>query len=439
MPTSAPGANLQRRLVAGGTLLIVLVLLSSGWDIWHDRTRLLDNAGRELDNLSRVLASQTASVFSRLDLALRDAATIAAQPEASRAEPLLRRLVEIRRATPTILAIASYDALGSRAESVGDALALPASAADLAFFRSHRDSPDQDLFIGTSAKAMDHDEPLLLVSRRVESADGRFAGVIAAEVDPQHFAHFYQAIGLGKDSLVVLLRRDGPVLARHPAPAVETAEDFEAGGGQISRGAIEAQSPVDHVRRLVALQAVNHFPLVVGVGMAKDTALGPWYQQTLHSVLRSGFLSSFIATLLFLLRRALARREQSEAKLRESEERYALAMAGSNEGHWDWDMEAERFYLSSRMMALLGRPENEQHLGRADLEQLLQVHADDLPRAREMLATHLAGRSPHLECELRLRHAGGEWRWMLVRGLALRDPAGRPYRMSGSIADITER
>ena len=134
----------------------------------------------------------------------------------------------------------------------------------------------------------------------------------------------------------------------------------------------------------------------------------------------------------------ITERRQIELKLRESEERYALAMRGANDGLWDWDLKSDRLYLSARWRGMLGCGETE--IGESPDDWFTRIHEEDLPRVKEAIAAHLAGTTPHMEIEHRVRHSGtGQWRWMLARGLAIRDAAGTPYRMAGSLTDITDR
>jgi diguanylate cyclase (GGDEF)-like protein/PAS domain S-box-containing protein len=118
-------------------------------------------------------------------------------------------------------------------------------------------------------------------------------------------------------------------------------------------------------------------------------------------------------------------------------ERYALAVRGANDGIWDWNLATDRIYFSPRWRAIVGQP------GHAREEKpgawLGRVHAGDLPRLKGAIATYLAGETSHLECEHRLRRADGSWRWVMVRGLAIRAAGGEPIRMAGSLSDITDR
>ncbi len=129
--------------------------------------------------------------------------------------------------------------------------------------------------------------------------------------------------------------------------------------------------------------------------------------------------------------------QQAIVSLSRSEERYALAVRAANDGIWDWDLASERIYFSPRWHAILGRPE------RSDEEDpslwFDLVHADDLLRLRAAIDAHLAGQTPHLLSQHRMRHSDGSWRWVLTRGLAIRGVDGSASRMAGSLSDITDR
>jgi diguanylate cyclase (GGDEF)-like protein/PAS domain S-box-containing protein len=122
--------------------------------------------------------------------------------------------------------------------------------------------------------------------------------------------------------------------------------------------------------------------------------------------------------------------------LRRSEERYATAVQATNDGIWDWDLVARTMHFSERWKTLLGYDAftSERPDAWFDL-----VHPDDVERLRREIDRHLAGTSPHFENEHRIRHADGGWRWVLTRGLTVRDEAGRPRRITGSLSDITDR
>jgi len=129
--------------------------------------------------------------------------------------------------------------------------------------------------------------------------------------------------------------------------------------------------------------------------------------------------------------------KRAQEALRESEERYALAARGANDGLWDWNIQTGRVYYSPRWKAMLGWRENE--IGDNPEEWFNRIHDADRQRVQEEIAAHRNGSTPHFESEHRMLHKDGTFRWMLNRGLAVFDDSGKTLRMAGSQTDITER
>lgn len=120
-----------------------------------------------------------------------------------------------------------------------------------------------------------------------------------------------------------------------------------------------------------------------------------------------------------------------------SERRLDLALRGSGDGLWDWNITTGEIYRS-HVDQLLGADEESKEVERpfADLE----IHSDDMARVEMELERHLEGASDRFEVEYRLRDPSGGWRWILDRGdVVERDSAGRPTRMAGTFKDMTRQ
>jgi diguanylate cyclase (GGDEF)-like protein/PAS domain S-box-containing protein len=130
-------------------------------------------------------------------------------------------------------------------------------------------------------------------------------------------------------------------------------------------------------------------------------------------------------------------RRRTESALRESEERYALAVRGANDGLWDWNLVSGEIHFSPRWRQMLGL-EPEEEFARPEA-WFSRVHPEDRPRLQEKLTRHLQGLSELFEDEHRIEHRDGNYRWMLARGSAQVAASGGAIRIAGSQTDITDR
>jgi PAS domain S-box-containing protein len=129
-------------------------------------------------------------------------------------------------------------------------------------------------------------------------------------------------------------------------------------------------------------------------------------------------------------------RERYQA-LSRSQERFELAVAGSNDGIWDWDLRTDEVYYSPRLMQLLGFADSSEFEPVAQ-SFWLRVHPSDYERFARTLSRHLRLREPN-DVQFRVRLADGQYRWFRGRGQAHWDAHGQPLRMCGSLTDIHEQ
>jgi diguanylate cyclase (GGDEF)-like protein/PAS domain S-box-containing protein len=136
------------------------------------------------------------------------------------------------------------------------------------------------------------------------------------------------------------------------------------------------------------------------------------------------------------IRYALNRSRTLEA-LQESQEQFALAAAGANDGLWDWNLKTHQIDCSGRWQAIIGLEDcSANH--RASY-WLKRIHPEDKLRFKTRLVEHLQGKTSHFEAEYRMQHQDGTYRWVLTRGLAIRDAQGEAYRIAGSQTDLSNR
>jgi PAS domain S-box-containing protein len=132
----------------------------------------------------------------------------------------------------------------------------------------------------------------------------------------------------------------------------------------------------------------------------------------------------------------LAERRQTEAALRRSEERWQLAIAGSNDGIWDYDLLSQTSFQSKHCLAITGHA-----AGTINnvTEWLPFIHPEDRDAVMQAWQAHMQGQKPFFIAEYRIRHADGTYHWVMSRGQAIWDDQGQPIRIAGSISDISDR
>ena len=432
-----------------GGLFIAAIAAFAGFDIYRGYQAAVGETSRELDTQARVLAEQTARSLQTIDLVLRhivethDSGALAGKNPLELHAYLKDQAVGLSQVEGLTL----IDSAGQvRATSVMPGVPEPApNVLNESLFQALRADRHLGLSVDSvRTSVLKNGVWVLPIARRLESADGRFAGAVVAGGRVEYFQQFYRDVRLDEGTAVTMMHRNGTLAARHPASEAGMGRHFpnfsalvaQPGAGQ---DAIRLTSPVDGVERFAAFAWVPEYPLAIVVTRDSGVALAPWRAQATGSVIRTLALSLLAALLLAMLRRQFQRLDRTRASLEVSRERFALAAAGSDVGIWDWDVAGDRIFASARAREIFGAGPGPDSVSRDDWFASVQIHPDDAAQRREAIRAHLAGETPAYAGEYRVRDGSGEYRWIRVRGLCVRDAAGQPQRMAGSVADIDSR
>ncbi|WP_322744953.1 PAS domain-containing protein [Leptolyngbya ectocarpi] len=140
---------------------------------------------------------------------------------------------------------------------------------------------------------------------------------------------------------------------------------------------------------------------------------------------------------VLLIANDISDRIAEREKLRQSEERWQLALQGNNDDIWDWNIAAGQIFYSVRWKNMLGYDDSE--IGHQKSEWERRLHPEDRDRVLQATQAHLDRHTPFFTEEYRLRCKDGQYKWILDRGQALWDADGNPIRMVGSHTDISDR
>lgn len=167
--------------------------------------------------------------------------------------------------------------------------------------------------------------------------------------------------------------------------------------------------------------------------------LAAYRSQAPNLALAKGLLSALLLAVAINLRQRASRQaadaKRSESALRDSEQRFDLAVGASQDGIWEWRVDRAGFYASPRYREIFGYPSGDGEL--LVEEWFTRVHSSDVAGVREAIELHCRDRVPYDVTVRYLTHYN-RWIWVRIRGQAAWDADGKPYRMAGSASDITE-
>ena len=199
----------------------------------------------------------------------------------------------------------------------------------------------------------------------------------------------------------------------------------------LSLGAADAEG-IEAIRSIRRIHSASILPIIVVSASEDPETAVKAFEAGANDILRQP-LQPTIASARIKTHFTIA---ASQRHLRDSEERYALVTRGSNDGVWDWNLVTGHVYVSPRWREMLAIEDPNWCPVKDNWMNL--VHEEDREGVYEDLERHFRGDVPHFETEMRMRVGRDSFRWMLCRGLAVRDSHGIAYRMAGSLSDITE-
>ena len=216
---------------------------------------------------------------------------------------------------------------------------VAASVKNEDYFQYHLSRTDAALFFGKPVKGGAAGHWSIPMSRRLNAADGSFAGVLIVSLDPYYLARFYETVDLGAGGTVMLVGRDGIVRARvsfSRAPGASSLTPKLTIGETVmlqldpdaARRSFHVESGLDNVERVVSYSVLRDYPLVVGVGLSDSDLFTEYDASRWRQIGAAAVMSLMVALFTALLALQMARRQRSEAALgaREGELSEMLAL-----------------------------------------------------------------------------------------------------------------
>jgi hypothetical protein len=145
------------------------------------------------------------------------------------------------------------------------------------YFLHHQRVRTDQAYIGKPMRSRTTGQWIVTMSRRVNHADGSFAGVVVADVDLAHFQRYYEQFAIGRDGAILFGLTEGSVIYRQPLLSDSIGLDLSKSVlltqyvSKADQGSFEMRSPRDDIVRLTSFQRCNLYPLFVAVALARTT------------------------------------------------------------------------------------------------------------------------------------------------------------------------
>ena len=425
-------------------VLVVLVALAMGgcvlglltWKAVAARHETLARSEVDITNLTRSLAKQAAHIIQSADVAMIGMAQLLKfqTPRSDRFNQFLAQTVDD---LPQLREVGVYDVNGNWKYSSRGVLP-DYSNADRDYFIEHKTDPDRALHISAPLKSRLTGLWSIILSRRIDDANGKFAGVVFASISVDYWDSIYRTMQLGEDGAVLLARADGPVLARWPrsdaVPDLANSELFQIKIKQQAAGFYPCTSLFDGLTKYIGYEKVSEYPIVVVVAKSEDQILAGWRRDLRADLWVALALMGAVIVMAMLLAAQFERRLRTETALRDRERRYRLLADHIADIVILLDRKGIVRYVSQSVQTVMGR-NVEELVGQSCFDL---VHPDDALALRQA-GTKFVGASLSQTMIFRSYRADGGEIWIEANFKRAGRASDAPFEIVGVLRDVTER
>lgn len=279
----SPGAAF--RLTVIFMLTVILAFLAvEGWRTWRDYHTAFASARDSVTNLARATAQHAEDTIRQVDVLT---AALGERLEGDGLQtinvPRIHNLlVQQAKLMPQLHGLFIYGPDGHWIVTDKEAIPEPANNADRDYFQYHRSHTDRNVRIGEVVKSKSTDDLIIPISRRLNNADGSFAGVLLGTIKVSYFVDYYGDFKIDDKGALVLALRSGIILVRRPfipsiiGTSLADSAIFKRFLPLSNEGIAEVKAVVDDTERVYGYRALTTYPLVVEAGLSRDSITAPW-------------------------------------------------------------------------------------------------------------------------------------------------------------------
>ena len=308
----------------GFIVLVCCSLISLAiWGSWNSLQYQLREKEVALSNLAQTLSSQVQATIKQADTVLLWlAAEVEAEGMKTQHAPHLQGLLHTQ--VDQLKQLKALIIIGEDGRPLLNSVTdMPANVnyADRDYFIYHREHAGTEPFIGRSILSRSSGVWVMTVSRRINHADGRFAGVVLASIGLDHFLTLYRSIDVGRNGAISLIAADATLLVRRPFVEADIGKNLPTGPlfaellPKAAAGVATVRSSIDGVVRLASYRRVDDYPLVIFVAVDRHESLASWRKEAAFSAALTVFLLLMLGAFGYRLVRLIRRQNSVQAEL----------------------------------------------------------------------------------------------------------------------------
>ncbi|MFZ4860540.1 MAG: PAS domain-containing protein, partial [Desulfuromonadaceae bacterium] len=443
-----PTSNIKRILpaIVVGNIVVFMLL---AFYLKQSKEHFREIAGITTSNLTRVLADNLSGDFHLIDVVLQS--TIDGIVGENQHRPLKEPEIDACL-LQNLSRVADVDYFRT-AEANGDVKhgiepGTVLNIADRPFFLEAKNNPFAGLIISKPLLSRTTGKWSIFIARRMNNPDGSFRGIVYVGYFLDTLQQKLKTVDVGRTGVVMLRNSAMELLTRYPnvtgavaTPGMKNVPTefknmIESGN---ETGSARHVSPADGKNRVSSFCKVTPYPFFVFAGFSEDDFLAPWHKEVL--IILVGIITIMLMSGIFVWFLVTDEKKQAVARkmLETSEARLAGIIEGTNIGTWEWNIQTGAIVINERWAQIIGYTLDE--LSPISIETWrAHAHPDDIKALEELLILHFQDSSKPLHAEIRMKHKGGDWVWVLDRGsVTSRSEDGTALFMHGTFLDITER
>jgi len=451
MFTSRPGA--KKKVAVLAFILAAFFFGKLVCDIRSDRDTALNHAEQHARGLASALNEHALRTFNGAEATI-DSITrgIAAASESGIPdERLLKQLFAAYRTPESVYATLFVTTPNGLLHAISSEYPLRRiDVSDREYYRHHISSRDGALFISKPFKNRLDQDWLITATKRVTNRDGSLRMIVGVSFRAKYFSSFYSTLELTPGDRILLVRRDGAIVAL--GPFNERYLDHDLSNAALFPLQVQqkhdigsyrfAHTPLDGTDRIVGYCSTPGYPVVAVISLDQQVRLKQWSSRALRDVVGSSLLLSLVLALALLIRSQVRRLQQANQRLSAQQSELSRAKRRSQEivnsidgVVWEFDLKSGRFsFVSERSAALTG-------FAAAEWLADPSFWRSRVPEGDTTWAERLEPGQPPLgsgaSFDYRFRHRDGRLIWLRDLVTVVGEP-GHPQRLRGVMLDASQ-